>query len=258
MRLGIQKLKLNELFVDEKVQRSVTKASVSKKVKEFDLNAVGTLIVSKRENGKYHILDGQHRWLAAMECGVEELDCEIHINLSEREEAELFLKYNQERVSTKPIDHFNIEVKAGQEESVIINSVLKEFGLSVSRRSIQAPKALKQVYSFYGENTLRRTIKLINEVWGIEGMKSPAIKGIANFMELGGDSIELDKLIVTLKKGNTRVFENISYTAEKYKIEQRYTLTEAYCQIIIRCYNKMVKNKERWVIRDPLADNIIR
>lgn len=254
MRLGVKTLKLTELFVDSDVQRSISKASLNKKIKEFDANAVGVLIVSKRKNGKYHILDGQHRFLAALENGVEELDCEIHINLTEREEAELFLKYNQERISTKPIDHFNIEVKAGEESSVIINEILKQYELNVSRRGIQSPKALKQVYKYYGENILRRTIYLINEVWGLEGLKAQSITGIASFVELGGASLELEKFISNLKKRNdTKIFEKIRTQAERYKYTQRYTLSEAFCQVMIFQYNKMFKNSEKWVVRDPLA-----
>lgn len=258
MRIGIKKLKLCELFVDSEVQRSIAKQSLNKKIKEFDLNAVGVVIVSKRKNGKYHILDGQHRVKAARENGVEELDCEVHINLTEQEEAALFLKYNQERVSTKPIDHFNIEVKAGEQSSVIINEIIKEFGFNVSRRGIQAPKSLKQVYKYFGENILRRTIYLINEVWGLEGLKAQAITGIACFIELGGGNLELDKCINNLKrKKETKLFESFRMQAERYKFTQRYTLTEAYCQVMIYHYNRMFKNEDKWVIMDPLSNILI-
>lgn len=256
MRIGVKKLKINELFVDSKVQRSITQSSVNKKIRDFDINALGVLVVSKRLDGFYHILDGQHRFLAAKECGVEELDCEVHINLTEREEAELFLKYNQERVSTKPIDHFNIEVKAGIEESVIIDSILKEFGLNVSRRSVQAPKSLKQAYKNYGEDNFRKTLRLINEVWGVEAMKSPVIGGISSFIHLGGDSLDLDRLIMNLRHGKYRVFDKIVIEAERCKVTHRYTVTESYCQVMISIHNKQYKNKDMWIIRNPLDADI--
>lgn len=256
MRIGIKKIKTGELFVDSKVQRSITKSSVNKKVKEFDSNALGILIVSKRANGLYHILDGQHRFLAAVECGIEELECEVHVNLTEKEEAELFLKYNQERVSTKPIDHFNIEVKAGKTDSVIINSILNEFNLNVSRRSVQAPKALKQVYNNYGEDNFRKTLRLINEVWGVEAMKAPVIGGISTFIDLGGEKLNIDKLIITLKHSPNRIFDEVVIRAQRIKVAQRYTSTESYCQVMIAIHNKQYKNKEMWIVRNPLDSEI--
>ena len=258
MKVGVKKLELKELFVDAKVQRGIAKTSLNKKIKEFDINAVGVLIVSQRKDGNYYILDGQHRWFAAKENNIEKLDCEVHINLTEKEEAELFLKYNQDRVSTKSIDHFNIEVKAGVEISVDIYNILNEIGLNVSRRGIQSPKALKQVYKCYGEEILRKTLIFINEVWGIEGMKAPCIIGAANFIKLGGPFIEIEKFIKTLKKGKTKVFETIKLTADKFKVAQHYSSAEAYCQTLIGLYNKMVKDRTKWIYRDPLEDKLIR
>jgi hypothetical protein len=52
------------LFADPSYQRDLDPKRVTKMVSEFDQRLVGVLEVSARGNGRFAILDGQHRWAA--------------------------------------------------------------------------------------------------------------------------------------------------------------------------------------------------
>lgn len=78
----------------------------------WDEYRCGTLIVSYRD-GKFYVVDGQHRMLAARSKGVENLHCLIHTGLTPAQEAAIFSRQNDNCKRLSKHDQFRAGVSAG-------------------------------------------------------------------------------------------------------------------------------------------------
>ncbi|MBO0378087.1 ParB/Srx family N-terminal domain-containing protein [Staphylococcus warneri] len=65
-----RKLYITDLNTDMSYQSPVKEAQVKKIVKHFDPQKLHTIVVNKRENGQFYIIDGQHRVQALKELGI--------------------------------------------------------------------------------------------------------------------------------------------------------------------------------------------
>src|SRR5947208_2808042 len=65
---------VQEYVGDERVNRILSGARVAKLRANLDLDAIGTFVVSKRDNGEMVVIDGGHRYTALMEEGFGEFE----------------------------------------------------------------------------------------------------------------------------------------------------------------------------------------
>lgn len=72
------------------------------------------LIVSYRD-GIFYIIDGQHRYYAALARGVEDLPCNIRTGLTMEDEARIFVRMNKSRKALTPFDEFKANIACGNE-----------------------------------------------------------------------------------------------------------------------------------------------
>ena len=121
-------------------------------------------------DGLYYIVDGQHRVMALRIIGWEDqqIECECFEDLSEREEAELFLKRNKRR-AVRAFEAFVVAVKAGREAECDIQRIVMSQGLKVSEDtndgSVQAVTALMYVYTRYGAGVLAKTLRITRDAY---------------------------------------------------------------------------------------------
>ena len=229
-----------------KYQRDLSGEFINKVLKNFDERLLGVILVSKRD-GRYYVVDGQHRCVACQRAGVSKIYAEIRHNLSYNEEASIFRRSQFSRKLSPFADH-----KAGIEEadieSINIEKIVKESGLEFSKASadykIAAVNTIYNLYKVYGEDILKRTLYLIAKSW--KGDKNSLTKGfimgIALFVNRFGDSFE-DKLFI----------EKFSKIPPEDVIREARTLVsfspnnnnpKAYVQILLYHFNKkMRKNK---------------
>lgn len=172
-------LPLKKLTIDERIQRPLNKTWVDREAERFNPDAFGTLIVSRRKDGRYIVLDGQHR-AALMDhlgYGDQLVPCTVLTGLSFEEEARLFNVLNVQRRAVQYIDRFRNDVNAKDPVALAVRDIAKEFTLTIGRgtadRNIQAALALVKVYegdkgAGSGRNpiALRRTLMTLKAAWG--------------------------------------------------------------------------------------------
>src|SRR5215468_5920774 len=84
-----------DLKVDINVQRAFDQKHAARMEAEWDTRFIGTLIVSRREDGSLYIIDGQHRVVVCLRKDPAAImDCEVYEGLSIEEEALMFLYFN--------------------------------------------------------------------------------------------------------------------------------------------------------------------
>ena len=177
--------------VSPDAQRDFKQWRVNEIVADFDLDQIGILVVSRRD-GFYWIIDGQHRVkaLEAIGYGDQQVQCDIYEGLTEADEAEMFLRRNNQLTVTA-FAKFRVGVTAGRPEECAINAVVQAAGLKVSASkgigTVSAVAALRNVYRRDGEDGLRRALAIIRNAYGDTGLQSIVIDGIGMLVHRYGD-----------------------------------------------------------------------
>jgi hypothetical protein len=168
----IQKVKAGLLDVDPDVQRGFNKRKAEKIRNAWDDAVVGVLVVSKRADGTYWIIEGQHRWWAGRDLFGDNytFTCEVHVGLSLEDEAKMFIQINTLRSLPSPFDRFRVSLKAGYEEEVAIDRTVQKLGLSLGpsarTETIGAIEALRRVLREVDEQGLFDVIDVVIEAFG--------------------------------------------------------------------------------------------
>jgi hypothetical protein len=163
-------------------QRELNNARVNKIVADFDPEQIGNPTVNLRE-GWYYIVDGQHRIEACRRIGWEDqsVQCQQYEGLTEREEAEMFLKLG-DVLNVDSFSKFRIGVQAGREAVCDIDRIVRANGLCVSRSdlpgAIRCVGTLQRLYSRAGGVILGRTLRIIRDAFGDAGLESVVIDGV--------------------------------------------------------------------------------
>ncbi len=174
----------------------------------LQLEAIGFPVVSKRKDGLYYILDGQHRIAALRIFGFAETDqfqVECYEDLTEAEEAELFL----ERNTIKPKsawDKYHVALTAGRPEELAIDHVVRWAGFTVASynrnrgNTVTAIGTLREIYRRMGPTGLGRTLRITRESYGEVGATALVLDGMSLLLHRYGKQIVDEELTARLQK----------------------------------------------------------
>jgi hypothetical protein len=250
-----KQLRVDHLGVDPKVQRTVDPGRVRKIAENLNLDALGTIIVSARDDGTYHVVDGQHRAEAMKQLGFgnEVMDCKVFSGLTLAEEAALFRLYNDTR-QVRPVIKFVIRVIEGDETAVLLNSILEDHGWRVTGASgkgfFLAVGALEKVYNggtrFDGGNAAacETLIDVLTSAWGhnADAVRAELIEGIGLVILQYGDTLDLRKLTVELGRHEGGPIGVIGDARQLRKLRS-CRVGDAMAEVIVSMVNKGRKTK---------------
>lgn len=225
-------LQLSLLHVDPEYQRKLSKIAVRENITVYNPAAIRALTVSRRLNGTYVVIDGSHRLEIMREMGEECAVCEVHSNLTKKQEAALFVLLNKVRIVSQK-DKFRAGVTAGDRTARAVMKIVREHGFNVridsgyGRRpnDITCVSALKNIYSVLGEDVLSETLSIISKCFRIEdnGNVQPYacgnlfVAGLANFLFYNKPDIEVVTSVLDGRdaKEIVRTIERESGTSRK-------------------------------------------
>lgn len=238
----IEWLPYTALMVDPSVQRTVIGPRANKLTVEFDPDKVGILHVSQRENGERHLIDGQHRWVAARRAGKGQTKakCEVFEGLSPEEEAAMFLSLNDAR-QPSAVDRFKVGLVAGDETAVGVDKVLHKFGLRVSSNIDDGTIAcVDRLMALYRRDPalLMETLSVTNDAWNNrrDAVESVVIGGLSKVLATYNGEMDRGVLVRKLRKqppagliANAKLLQSL---------RPGFTKSQAVGQLIIDHYNK--------------------
>lgn len=218
----ITTVKVETLTVDPRVQRQPDPSRVRKLAKNWDSKMVGVLTVSHRLPGtneggdgtvaleEFVILDGQTRWEAAKEAGILTLRAEIFEDLTEADEARIFLLHNDRKAVT-PRDRFRLAVVALDETALTIRDIAAKHGWYVQgvtpedatgMRAFSAVGAVEKIYVLDNGRALRKTFDVIDRAWGRkrDAVSSETLYGIGLLFAEHSTGIDGTGLVNKLQK----------------------------------------------------------
>lgn len=142
---------------------------IDDRVPHFNPAMFLTLEVSKREDGRYAIIDGGGRWLLAQKCKKTQAACRVHYGMSRQEEAELFYHIDRERKKLGTIDQYSAALASGNPAIVEIDEaignaykVTKGHGAA----GFDGVNALLDIYLARGAALISKTGFVVANTWG--------------------------------------------------------------------------------------------
>lgn len=182
MYVALEKMRIRTGFT----QREFKRYWALELAHNFSIDHFGTPVVNKTGEW-FWIVDGQHRiaayklWLGdGEEWRGQKVECWVHHNLDEREEANLFDRLNTVK-AVAAFDRFMVRLTAGREMETNITAIARLKKLKISRQKGEGAVAcvgtLCRVYR-RGPDCLPRGLEISYESFGDSGLESDIIDGL--------------------------------------------------------------------------------
>lgn len=181
----LQWLKIEDLVVDDGYQRDLKAGnwkSIRRIAENFSWSRFSPVFVAPIEGGKYTIIDGQHRTHAALQCGFEQVPCQI-VPMDREEQARSFAAVNGMVTKVTVWNLLKAELASQTEWAVRLEKLCADAGCTLSTSNsashdktpgvIYAVTGLRKLMETYGDK-LSVALKLVrsaegygevNEVW---------------------------------------------------------------------------------------------
>lgn len=262
-------LSVNQLTVDIDVQRNLNIKRVRSIADDFRPDALGIITVSHRDDDSYVVVDGQHRWKAAEQVGIEDLLCTVYEGLTKQKEAELFRILNNTKI-VNALDRFRVRVVEEEPVAIAISAILEKQGWRVPDAPANQPGlinsvgALEFVYGGAGirpgtqqRSILRQTVEVLTAAWGYDpdAMRAGIVRGVGAFLTRFEGQADLAKVVRMLNNytGGPLRFEA---DARLLKEMHKATVSDSVAAIMVNAYNRYKKSNKlpEWFATKTIHD----
>lgn len=197
---------IEDLEVDS-YQRPIVEMVVRKITSDFDPQALGGIIVNRRQDGRMFIVDGQQRVEALKRMGHQMADVLLLDGLTVEQEARLFTKLNGNRKSVEAIELFKARLSYGDPIAVEIAAIAERYGYKIQKgygataNGIAAVRALEIVHKAGGADLLDRTLGILRAAWDDEpeAVHRYTIAGMGAFLRRYDGLVDTARLISRLR-----------------------------------------------------------
>lgn len=137
---SIEWVPTDRLMIDDTYQRTTENYASQRLIKSiaanFDWRLCAPLIVSRRADGNFAVIDGQHRTLAAkLRHDIPHLPCCLFNYDGPEDEAKMFIAANRSRKPMNRLDDFHAALAAADDEALQILQLVTDAGLQVARNT---------------------------------------------------------------------------------------------------------------------------
>lgn len=174
----IEWIPVGELSLDASYQRSVDNQASQRLIASiamnFDWRLCAPLIVSRRSDGTYVVIDGQHRMMGAKMRGMDDLPCCVFTYDSPEDEAKFFITANRSRKPMNRLDDFHAALAAADDDALTIQRLVTDAGLTVARNTsstswkpgeIAFTSSIASTLRKHGAEVAGKALKLIAEAF---------------------------------------------------------------------------------------------
>ncbi len=255
---NIEYIDLADITIDD-YQRELNNPRTQRIANDFDANKAGVLTVSRRDNGTYAVMDGQHRLCAMRKLGITKAHCIVVDKLTYEQEAKFF----REQAKNTEVPNAMADYRAGLAEGNVhylsIQAVLDKNGYKVGSKSdyktITAVSALSRIISVFGADVFDLSLQYITSAWRGDpiALRREMLVGISEFVQRFGNVIELDIFVKRL--GN--ILPSDIFYEYRRRSEGRINARSAFnpmfrklfCTILCDLYNKGMGNTSKKRLR---------
>lgn len=187
-RNSFRLISINDMVVDD-YQRPVNMKTVMRILNDFDEDIIGVVIVSHRD-GRYHIVDGQHRVEVLKRKGYSNCICQVFEDMTYEQEAEKFCKLNCGRKTLSIQDKFVASVESGNKMDRHILDIINNSGAKFKRDFnsrngyVSCVGTCREVYIKRGPIVLHETLSIIMKSWdgNHKTLSASMIRGLSMYL----------------------------------------------------------------------------
>ena len=241
-QVHFEQIPIKNLVSNQDYQRGLSLPHIQKAADNFDLYQINPVKVSRRDGVNY-VFNGQHTIeIVALVSGSRETPvwCMIYDDLSYTHEADIFANQMKFVRSLRPIEIFEANIEAENEDQLLIKKLVESYGLKISKYkamgNITAVSALEQIYNKYGIHVLNRTLRLCVATWEGDPLSVSAnmLRAVTKLIVTYKDSLDDDIFKERLGEISPKV---LSRTAK-----ERGFGSTGYAEVLVITYNGKRKN----------------
>lgn len=235
---------IGELLPHPKLQRRFKAAHAERILSDFDPAALGIIWVQEK-NGKFYVIDGQHRVWATLKFlngdKRQEVMCRVFANLSDEDAATITRRVNITK-AWQALDTFTNRIVEKDAVALAIQKILGAFGLVVSKSRgenvVQAVTAAERAYLRLGDADFQRLVGVLHGAWkgDPDAYSAPLLEGMALLMNRHNGTCNYDDMRHKLAKSGKP--ERIIGQARYAKDGLGYTMPHAVAHALTVEYNK--------------------
>jgi len=242
-------LPVHTIVVDRKIQRRLDQARVHKIASNYNPDAIGVLTASRRTDGKYYALDGQHR-KAAMELlgrGEELVQVKAFTGLSTQDEAALFRLLNNTK-HPQPLDLFRVQILEKDPTAIRMFELLTNHGwkfrTGIKDGNFMAVRTLRDLFD--SDPVMAETaVNVLCLAWGTRygTLNDGLLAGLGRLLIRRGDAMDVNHLITRLQgvPGGPREVLNRATTIRE---AMKMTMKNAVALIMVDIYNEALRSRK--------------
>ena len=193
-----EQIPIKNLVSNQEYQRSLSQTHIARAAKNFDLYQINPVKVSRRDGINY-VFNGQHTIeIVALVSGSRDTPvwCMIYDDLCYEHEADIFANQQKYVKSLQPYEVFMANIEAGNDQQLMIRSLIESYGLSLGTRKghnvICAISTLEDIYEKQGYHGLSRVLQLIIGAWegDLNSFSANMLNAVARMIAVYGDSLD--------------------------------------------------------------------
>lgn len=211
-------IRYEDLAIESAYQRPPSPQLINRIAKDFQPDKAWPLRVNFRD-GRYYVMDGQHRMVAGHKAGVKQFLCHVQTGKSLEEEARFFWETQSKtaRRNLTSYQLFNARLASGDDTAIRVKRICESVGVKLvgSLRvggDCQCVSALESVLYTWGEDALVEALELLMLCWGRDknGLESWLVQGMAFLVNcvLGRDGkidrVRMEKNLSTLRPADIK------------------------------------------------------
>ncbi|MFD1951348.1 DUF6551 family protein [Sphingomonas arantia] len=197
---SIEQRPVADLRIDDSYQRSIDTGASQRLIRSiaavWDWRMCMPLVVSRRHDGSFYVIDGQHRLEGARLRGdVQFLPCCISTYASVAEEAAMFVAMNRTRRAINRLDDLHAATAGGDPEAMAITKMVTDAGFTVSRKTGHASwtpgevaftSAIATIYRKHGPSVVAEALEIMASSFGGQRLTagSPIFTALAKILAM--------------------------------------------------------------------------
>ncbi|MFG6326170.1 MAG: hypothetical protein K1W00_04910 [Lachnospiraceae bacterium] len=239
---------IKNLVSDQNYQRNLSEQHIERTAKNFDLNQVNPVKVSRR-NGVNYVFNGQHTIeIIALISESRETPvwCMVYDNLEYKQEANIFANQMKYTKPLSPYEIFMANIEADNDKQMLIKTLIEDYDLCITSKpkpgGICAVATIERIFDKYGSDILETTLRLIIGTWeGVpQSFSANMLSGISRLVCCYGHNLKENIFKEKLSRVSCKEISRLA--------KERRNGSLGYSEAILQIYNK--KNQS-----NPLRQN---
>jgi ParB-like chromosome segregation protein Spo0J len=245
-RPALEWVPIAAIGVDSSYQRELKPALVAKILSKFSWAKFGAVVLARHEDGRFTVVEGQHRVKAAeLHPNVEAVPAVVVSHQDVKGEAESFLAINRDRMAVGTVEQYWAGLTAGDEKMAAIARVLAAASCDATPTTGDYAKpnhtgaigAVGRSLERFGHGATRRALLIIRAAWPDERktLRGSLIQALARIVRANEKVLADADMVAALRRES---IAKLTAHAEAFKKMSGGSAEAALAKALVELHNK--------------------